>query len=336
MTDAIWNGTHILSEILNDLTGMFYRCRYDKFWTMMYVTDGCQGLTGYETDDLLYNKAIPYSALIHPDDLTRVNQYCDEQISRKETIDCRYRLIDKHGLIKQVRERAAAIYDEAGNVLFIEGYIVDIDELKERQELSRELRFYKHAIDLHMICSVTDRHGKIIFANQKFCEISRYSEKELIGADHNIVNSGFHSKEFFADLWKTITSKKVWHGEILNRAKDGSHYWVDTVIIPISNNRGKIIRYFSIRMDITERKLAEEKNRQHIRAMEKMLYMISHELRQPVATALGLIGLLNPGSGLNEEELNIAMEEVKMKVMEIELFTRKLTNYIHEHKILRE
>lgn len=114
------------------------------------------------------------------------------------------------------------------------------------------------AVNQASIVTLTTRSGKIIFANDLFVKYSKYSKSELLGQDHRIVNSGYHPKSFFIDLWKTISSGKVWKGEIKNKAKDGSFYWVDTVISPVFNDQNEIIQYVSIRTVITERKKVEE------------------------------------------------------------------------------
>jgi len=137
-------------------------------------------------------------------------------------------------------------------------------------------------LEEYSIVAITNRQGKIIHANDNFCKISQYSREELIGEDHRIINSDTHPKSFFEEMWKTITSGQVWNGEIRNKAKDGSFYWVDTHIIPFHNENNEITEFIAIRVDITEKKLAEEKS-----------LMQQEQLQQ--ADRLASIGIMTTG-----------------------------------------
>ena len=166
------------------------------------------------------------------------------------------------------------------------------------QEQTNSLQNLKHAIDQHSIISITDLKGNIIDVNDSFINISKYSRDELIGKNHKLLKSGFHSHSFFSDMWSTIANGKVWHGEIKNKAKDGSYYWVASAIVPQINKNGKPAQYISIRTDITELKHLESQRyieHQHasIRASISQTLQQETPLKKRFAKALALLCQFN-------------------------------------------
>jgi PAS domain S-box-containing protein len=171
----------------------------------------------------------------------------------------------KHGNLYWIDLNIKPIYDQKNEHI---GYIAVEFDITERKvfeekiaEQNKSLREISDALDQSSLVSIADTKGKIISANKKFIEISKYAEEELIGKDHSIINSGYHPKEFWTNVWKTISAGFIWRGEVMNKAKDGSYYWVDSIIYPVMNVEGKIIHYLSIRHEITEKKIADEKLR---------------------------------------------------------------------------
>lgn len=132
----------------------------------------------------------------------------------------------------------------------------------EIKEILDELSDLCYALDHSSIVAVTDKRGIILSVNDTFCQISKYTRDELVGKSHTMLKSGYHSEEFFERMWRTITSGNVWEGEVKNRAKDGSHYWVKTAIFPLTDEHGKPYKYISVRTDITEGKVYEGKVRE--------------------------------------------------------------------------
>jgi PAS domain S-box-containing protein len=154
-----------------------------------------------------------------------------------------------------------ALRDEAGNLRGFSQVTRDITARKEAEEALRsslrKLADLKAAVDESAMVAITDQHGKITYVNDKFCEISKYYIEELLGQDHRILNSGYHTKEFFEDLWGTIAQGDVWRGEIKNQARDGTPYWVDITIVPFLDETNRPDQYFAISNDITKYKEVE-------------------------------------------------------------------------------
>ena len=179
-------------------------------------------------------------------------------------------------------------------------YLIVVHKVKDQSRINQqqsypinELVDLIYALDESTIVAFTDEKGKIINFNKKFCEVSKYSATELIGKDHRIINSGYHSKEFMQELWRTISSGSVWRGEIKNKAKDGTHYWVDTTIVPFLNEKGNPYKYLAIRKEITEYKRVLEELGKFVNKMADFQFALDASSIVAITDQRGTIKYVN-------------------------------------------
>lgn len=201
------------------------------------------------------------------------------------------------------------------------------DIISSQFDLKRIERLLKiqHALDLYSIIAITSNDGTITYANKEFCRISKYSEDELIGQNHRILKSGFHSDSFYAGLWKTISSGHIWRGEVKNKAKDGTFYWVKTIIVPLLDGFGKPTEYVSIRTDITkekemQEKLAESTDRllkaERFSAIGEISSRLAHDLRNPLSIIKMESDLLNL-KNKNDEQIVQSCQKITKSIVRI-------------------
>jgi PAS domain S-box-containing protein len=303
----------------------------------LYISPACEQFTGHSTMRLTGSTDLWFEA-VHPDD----REAFSASVAAGRPFNGNLRMIRTDGAVRTLSVRSRKLEEDGGRQQSLVGIGRDIsesieakrrldDSARDERAALHELELQRFAIDQHAIVSVADARGRITFVNDKLCSISGYSREDLIGQDHRLLNSGHHSKEFFADLFRTISRGDVWNGEIRNRARSGSCYWVHTTIVPIAGDDGKPARYMSIRTDITALKetefallksnakteaassrlqeaiaaaveMAEEADRAN-KAKSEFLAMMSHEIRTPLN---GIIGMteLTLGTELTPEQRN--------------------------------
>jgi len=192
------------------------------------------------------------------------------------------------------------------------------------EKTSSELTAYLDAIGKLALISITDDQGSIIQVNEKFCEISGYSQKELIGQDHQILNSRKHPKSFFSDMWKTITKGQTWHQEICNRTKSGALCWVDSTIVPLTDSNGRIDRYLSVRVDITARKQKDLYLKERLKE-SNCLQMVRSYLEQDLSTEETCQSILSC--------LTLALQFPEMAVAIIKLADKQFTTAQYQENL---
>jgi PAS domain S-box-containing protein len=236
----------------------------------LVVNDRWAAMLGYRLDELPADVSA-WSSRVHPDDLQMATRAIRQAMAHGTLYSCEHRMRHRDGSWRWILDQGrAAARDAQGRVMRMVGTHTDITARKDAQEslarakataeaALRESEALQSTLDKHAIVSVSDPRGRIISVNQALCDITGYQPEELIGQDHRILNSGHHPKSFWIEMWKTITDGKAWRGEVCNRAKDGSLYWVSSTVAPFMGPDGSIEKYVSIRHDITARKEAERR-----------------------------------------------------------------------------
>ena len=201
--------------------------------------------------------------LVHPEDHSTLEEFANKHFRNRDPVEIECRLRDTGGEYRTLSFRGRVSSEPDGSVNRVSGLVLDVTARrqadKELQKTKKRLGQLQYALDVSTIVAITDKHGVITYVNKAFCDISKYKAEELLGKTHRIINSGYHSKAFFEEMWQTIQDGLTWKGIIRNRTKNGDYYWVDTTIVPLLDEIGKPSQYIAIRHDITRQINAEQK-----------------------------------------------------------------------------
>ncbi|MFJ7935384.1 EAL domain-containing protein [Sporosarcina sp. NPDC096371] len=231
----------------------------DHNGTIIYVNKLFRDLSKYDEEELI---GANYG-LLNPDYTAERFVHEMKQTFKKNKVwQQQLKCIAKDGSPYWSTTTIVPLHDENGAIIQFISLDIDITAKviagKSYKKTLGRLLTIESALDHSSSVTVTNQQGVILHANDNFCKTSKYSAEELIGQTHRVINSGFHPKSYFKNLWKTIGNGEIWMGELKNRAKDGTEYWVNTTIVPLLDKNKKPQQFISIRTDITDRKEAEQ------------------------------------------------------------------------------
>lgn len=310
VSNKIEDNTNFLQTLQSNLSGVFFKGTFNENYSIHSIQDTCKILIGYEESELVSGKII-LSDLVHPEDRDALQKSHKEQFQNNQPFVNEFRIICKNGEIKWVKEISTYYISDSNNIVQIDGYVYDITTAKTGVGIANAFTSFQNAVNSGSIVSITDKNGDILFANELFTEVSKYSRNELIGSNHSIINSKFHSKSFFENLWKTVLSGNIWRGQIRNKAKDGSFYWVDTIISPILNEKNEIQQFLSIHNLITEQKEIEYNLRESDALNKSILY--SFKTNIIITDEKGLVIKVNDSWEFNDSN-NSTFDLMKLSV----------------------
>jgi PAS domain S-box-containing protein len=274
--------------IKSDIQKMSYKILNDQENTLINVSSNCLQITGYDSKELVSSISFPKLIYQQDEDIFKLkfNEWSNNQttVKAESPFKTTYRIVCKNNEVKWVEDVCFPMRNENGGIIYFEGYIIEVGKSIDQATLTDVLISFQNSIKNTSIISTADLNGNITYVNENFCFHSKYNQEELIGSNHRLLNSGKHNKLFFKDLWDTISSGEIWKGEICNKAKDGSFYWVDTIITPVFGSDKTIDHYLSIRNIIIDEAFykeqlitSEDRLNKIIESVNEVIYTISQE-----------------------------------------------------------
>ena len=281
-----------INTLMGNLPGMVYRCLLNRKWTMEFVSEGCFALTGYKPEDFINDSKISYNDIIHPEDRDRVWIEINYAIEKKKPFTILYRIHKRNGFERWFWEKGRGVYNESGDIMALEGFIVDITDRKIAEE---KISILAHAIKSISECVwISNMNETITFVNNSFCRTYGYKQNEIIGKQISIIRSQNNPTQLINKI-RALTIEDGWTGELINITKDGKEFPTLLSTSVIKDDSEKPIALIGIASDITERKKAEEALRQ---SEERFKSLVDNMLEPAIILSMkGIILFANNSAG---------------------------------------
>jgi len=283
-----------VDSIFANIPGVIYRRKPDEDWTMVLINNFVLELTGFQSIELLHNRRKSYINLIHEDDIAEVKKQIFQSLAYQQPYHIDYRIVTKDMKIKWVKDKGKGLYDENGQLLWVDGTLMDItlqreleenlkntltytqtqqklleSQAKEMKKTQIELDGQIGALNHAALVSETDLDGKIIFVNDEACKIWGFERFEIIGKKHSIIKSSEHSDDFWKEMWLKISTGQVWSSEVHNKSQDGDDFWVQLSITPVLDEYRKPVKFIGVAFDITKQKNQAQRIKQFLETSQK-------------------------------------------------------------------
>ncbi|MGM0381831.1 MAG: PAS domain S-box protein, partial [bacterium] len=314
-----------LQTLFGNLPGIAYRCLYDEDWTMQFISEGCRKLTGYQSDELLDGDDLSYNKIIHPEDREKVRREVQSGVNNDEPFEMVYRIKTRGGEIKWVREQGEGVFDEEGEVEFLEGLITDVTEREQvKIKLQAEKKFLNQILETSPVGIVVFNHeGTIEQVNERALDIFNRSESEVIGLSYDAVDW-----QAFDETGESIEVEKLPFNEVMKTGEavynrefgicqpDEAEMWLSVSMAPVRNEQGKITRTIAAMEDITRRREIENKLRASLEEKDTMLQEIHHRVKNNLQVICSLLDMQKQQA---DEEAQKALSDAHSRVYSMAL-----------------
>ncbi|MFP4180820.1 MAG: PAS domain S-box protein [Spirochaetaceae bacterium] len=298
-------------SLVEQLPAGVYMSTLERVGQFVYLSPQAERILGYTLSDFDATPTL-YADLIHPEDRDYVVRKSKKAVDKLKGYSLEYRILREDGTTVWIRDEGHIIFDRHGSPEVLQGVLFNIT--LEKQEETERRTLLRAVEQSPNVIVVTDRDARIEYVNPAFEVVTGYRADEVLGENPRILKSGIHPEEFYREMWDTLTENRVWRAEVCNKKKDGTLYWEDNSISPVTGPENRITHYIAIKRDITEEKELE-------RIREDVERISRHDLKTPLGGIIGLPQLLLEDGNLTEKQ----KEYVKL----IEESGRKMLNLLN-------